>query len=263
MDTLQGLPDWARAQVEREVKVIKGGDDGTEESAAGTKEKRPRLTSAQAAILRRLTTDPRMGKVWKELTRHQDDGEFKYPARPLQPPMWWQAVPEISPEDPDSVAEEKREANLQRQQDIQAAGLAQVIPFTFRVVVHPKFFTVRTLNDIEKIRKRLGGDISTLRRLAKTSVLYGDALRQEAAWLQEAKASLPGADDPFVIERNRGDGMAKGIQIRISQLLEERFGIVPGSRTATTLAEVALDLAAGTLSERHARSAFRPSKQMR
>jgi hypothetical protein len=67
-----------------------------------------------------------------------------------------------------------------------------------------------------------------------------------------------------VIRRDRNpkgvkiDRTTKGVQIRIAQLLKTRFGTT--GRTATTLAEVALGLEPGALSERTARSALKPGE---
>jgi hypothetical protein len=125
---LQGLPDWAQAEVEQQIRAIAGGH----------------LTPAHAAILTRLMTDPRMSKVWKELSR-LENAEFRHSARSPELPddekeaevsneqIWGSA--EITPEDSDEIVkakleETKRKFERQRRQDIQAEAIAWVIPLT-------------------------------------------------------------------------------------------------------------------------------------
>jgi hypothetical protein len=223
----QGLPDWARAQVEWEIRAIGGG----------------RLTLAQAVILARFATDSRMNKVWEVLLARRSNGEFVYQARPVNMPIKW----------PEDVPAEMIEPMLHvTPKDIQAAAIAQVIPLTFRVVVHPKYFAVQKSKDVEKVRRELNSGARALSKRATESV-NADVLLQEAASMRKEAARLPtGTEHPFIIRRSRGDSTVKGVQIKIAQLLNKLFGISPG-RTAATLAAVALGV--DHLSERPARSA--------
>jgi hypothetical protein len=226
MDAFPGLPEWAQAWVAEQVAILNGSH----------------LNPEQAEIVRRLTTDARMRYVWKELSCRKRNGEFVHPATQVlgMPPMLY-ATPE----------------------DIQAAMIAQVLLLTFRVVVHPKYFAVKKPQDIAKARRKLLSEAAKRRRIAATTVYHDivNGLLQEAASLQEAAASLcPGDDDPFVIQRDRGDRVEKGVQTRISQLLMERFGNRL-DRTTATLTAVALGL--DHRSERVGRSALSRPKRAR
>jgi hypothetical protein len=120
-ERLAGLPAWARTKVEAELAAIPRGG----------------LKPKQAAILDAIENDPRMRTVWKELSeRSRATGEFSHP---MQPSLLF---PDIFP--PFYTAEDK-----------QAVALAQVVQFTFRIVVHPGYFAVRKPKDIAGMSRKL------------------------------------------------------------------------------------------------------------
>ncbi len=125
-------------------------------------------------------------------------------------------------------------------EDIQAEAIAQVLVFTFRVVVHPKYFAVVKPHDISKARKKLLSEASILRRIAKTEWINdAETLCRVAVHREQAAADLPSSTSPRVIRNDRGDRIARGVQIRISELLMEHFGERLDG-TAATLTAVAL-----------------------
>ena len=219
---LPGLPEWAHSRVAKEAARLYTA----------------KLQPNQRAIVHRLITDKRMRHVWKELSsRSRVTGEFVHCGRPpygIQHPL--SATPE----------------------QVQADAIAQVLVFTFRVVVHPRYFEVLKPSDITKMRKRLVAEASMLRRLANTGSADDAALRRVAEQRERVAADLPTLDHPRVIQNDRGDRTARGVQIRIAELLKEHFGERLDG-TAATLTAVALG--AGRRSGRVSRSAFSKAKR--
>lgn len=224
-EELSGVPPWARAKVAQAINDLR----------------RAGLQTRQAGIVSRLALDPRMRKVWKELTeRHRGSGEFVFPAQPL-----YGYMPIGSPE------------------DIQGDALARVISLTFRVVVHPSYSSVLKPSDVAKARKRLLSEATMLRRLAGTAT--GSPEDAAALWrvaeLQERGATdLPTQARPRVVNKDRGDRMERGVQIAIARMLMQQFG-ARLDNTAATLTVVALGIR--RRSNRVARSALSPAKQPR
>lgn len=202
----------------------------------------------QGPILNRLTTDPRMTSVWRELKRHQ-------PSRAKgQPP--------------------------QSQKDIHADAMARTLHLAFRAAADGR--TATTVEGPQKKARELHHEAAILRRVAEDVVASvghapeyiaehqnlsqwladAQALCRVADWRESVAAEIRGNDDPLTISNARGDPLVRGVQITIASFLKEEFGhFLYG--TAATLAAVALGLSRAP-SARVSRSAFsRPKSRQR
>ena len=187
-------------------------------------------TPKQKEILLRLTTDQRMKRVVAELTRRdRARGAFLHPAR--HPPDRPHRTPE----------------------DDQIAAIEEAIHFAYSAAADQR--TAGKLAEVEQTRSRLLHEATVLRSVADELVAsvrrydpydmskIGDAtaLRRVADWRVALAATLRGADDPLTIEHDRGDPLARGVQINIAIFLDDRFGDHMHG-TAALLAAVALGL---------------------
>src|SRR5947209_16293877 len=85
--------------------------------------------------------------------------------------------------------------------------------------------------------------------------LYDEvAVRRVADWVEKTGAGGIPDNDPFFVERERGDPVERGVQIGIAVFLRERFG-AELHRTAAVLTAIALGLEV-IPSEQISRSAF-------
>lgn len=209
------LPDWTPAPVA--AIVLRIVRDG--------------LPDREADILTRLAIDPRMKLVWQELKRRtRPDQRYVHPATP--PPH----------------APERDEHGRQ------GAALAETLHFAFCAARDQ--MRVSKVEESERRRQEVLAEAVTFRRAAvllpppdaETFVRVAD---QWEGLATEVRA----ADDPMTVANDRGDRLARGVQIIIAGFLLERFGDRLG-RTAATLAAVALGLKSNKVSERVSRSAF-------
>jgi hypothetical protein len=203
----------------------------------------------QWAILRRLVTDARMLRVWKELTRlKRQGGGYFHPAK-------------LRSDKP--VFKRRLEEPALTQDEVQAEALAEL--FHFAYCAARDRITVSKASEVEEMKAKLLQRAQTLRDIADDLIAANpadpldavDALRRVAAWLEAGAASLRPPDDPLTIQNERGDRVVRGVQIVIAAHLREAFG-KPLDGTAATLAAVALGQ---ETSERVTRSAFSGRKK--
>jgi hypothetical protein len=83
----------------------------------------------------------------------------------------------------------------------------------------------------------LGLDDPASREVAPHDI---SALRRIASWLENLTLALRPAGDPLMIDRDRGDPVAKGVQVMIGVKMEEQFGERLDG-TAATLTSIALE----------------------
>ncbi|OZB21970.1 MAG: hypothetical protein B7X49_17400 [Acidiphilium sp. 34-64-41] len=184
-----------------------------------------------ADIFTRLISDERMSAVWKTLqARKRPVRQYLYPA--IQPPHA-----------PPTDAEGR-----------QAAALAE----TFLFALTAARDGVRVSKPDESERRR--------QEILQQATIFSDSAkflppqdaetfaRATAQWTAAAN-NIRGADDPLTVSNDRGDRLARGVQIIIAVFLLDRFGNRLDG-TAATLTAVALGLKSSEVSVRVSRSAF-------
>jgi hypothetical protein len=184
-----------------------------------------------ADVLTRLITDARMQNVWKALqARKRPSREYVHPA--IQPPH--------APQ---------RDADGR-----QAAALAETFHFVFCAARDQ--MKVSKHEESEQRRAEVLSEAALFRKTAQM-IPSEDAetfVRTAEKWTAAAN-NIRGADDPLTVLNDRGDRLARGVQIIIVAFLRDRFGNRLDG-TAATLTAVALGLKSSEVSERVSRSAF-------
>jgi hypothetical protein len=188
------------------------------------------------AIVDRLTTDPRMGSVWRVLQRH--------PAS-LSPEARFNAMGRALHVTYRSVADKRM-----------ATKLAVVLETQRRLRKEAE--TLRHVaDDVVASVHRAPRYIAERQDLSQCSA-DAEAMRRVAAWREALAAQMRGEDDPLTIMNFRGDPLARGVQITVASFLKEEFAAYLYG-TAATLTAVALGLAK-VPSARISRSAFSRKK---
>jgi hypothetical protein len=175
-------------------------------------------------ILRRLTTDPQMKSVWRELTkRNRTNGSFVYPARPRGD------KPAVSPD------------------EVQGQALSELFHLAYCSARDGR--STSTLDQAMDHRREIGVRVTTLRECAEMrrqdligapqAVADADAVDRAAEWFEAISRDIRSIDDPLSVQRQRGDPLVNGVAATIGVWLFERFG-KRFDETAATLASVAL-----------------------
>jgi hypothetical protein len=192
----------------------------------------------ELAILRRLSIDPRMERVWTELTRRdRKTGEFFHPVR-------------------------RSGSLVNRTQDqAQHDEMARLFHFAFRATRDR--MAVTKPSDIAppldlyaqraRVLRDIADDLDAINSADPRVSADAATLRRVAAWQDQAIAAMRPPTDPMTIKNHRGDPVARGVQILIAAHLEDVF-TKRLDGTAATLAAVALGLE--LTSPRVSRSAF-------
>lgn len=197
-------------------------------------------TSEQREILARLSGDPRMVSVWRELRRHN-----------VQPSSAWSPSETV----PDAIS----------------VAMAETLHFAFKVAQDRR--TATKLAEVQRAKAEVLADAAALRRIAaeidksvQQAPAYvnrlvlpqftadAEALRRIAAWKDSLAADFRGEDDPLTITNDRGDPTERGVQSSMAAFFRDRFGSRLDGIAAIVTA-VALDLSK-TPSARTSRSAF-------
>ena len=191
-------------------------------------------TAEERVILVRLTTDPRMSRVWGELTRRRrQSGGFLHPAIP--PPRGQQRAPDEA--QADALARTLHQAFRQTVDNRAAGKLDEVAP------VKAKYFArsamLRELAD--ELFATAYTHVRTAPEEAREAAEHGAVLRSVATWCDTQATSLRGADDPLTIINSHGDPRARAFQTDMASFLQAQFGNHLHG-TAAILTAVALGL---------------------
>jgi len=210
--------------------------------------------------LLRLLTDDRMKTVWGTLQRRRrDSGYTQDDDRPYEfPAVGVMQEYENRRRQREGMAKEMRERGFDAQtemisgsmphqlsaEEAQQEGMAQLL----YLAVFAVRFGIRalTLADAQASLVPLQDTARALRESATILRRHGLDLGAEAAdyAAQQAEQFIvhvaPEADDPLIIERNRGDATVRGVTISVGEKLRELFGSAMEG-TAKTIAAVALN----------------------
>jgi hypothetical protein len=184
------------------------------------------------AVVDRLTTDPRMVSVWRELQRN--------PAS-LSPQARFNAMGRTLHATYRSVADKRV-----------ATKLAVALETQRRLLREAE--TLRHVADDIDASVHCAPRYIAERQNLSQCLADAEAMRRVAAWREALAAQIRGEDDPLTTMNFRGDPLEGGVQITIAGFLKDEFGDYLYG-TAATLTAVALGLAKAP-SARISRSAF-------
>jgi hypothetical protein len=200
----------------------------------------PHCFGAYAEGLRRVATDERMRKVWKELGRRQPDGSYVHPARQVRTHPRFQAVENIlqQPDERDR-AQEQATALL----FLDATG---ILLHDRRFKFGPRTRTQAEVRQEVKILEKLAKQHEDQAEKYQSLGFWQEAHAQRgsaANCRKEAELRRPHPHDPWIVERrsNRcGNDWDRGAIIEIECACRRLFR-KPLRGTVATLSNVVLD----------------------
>jgi hypothetical protein len=157
------------------------------------------------AVLERLIADGRMGRVWKELSKHRREQH----------------------EPTDAFFHSSRLASIDSQaaQDHQHAAMASLFNFAINLAVDAPGVIAR--NELQRVRNRMLDKVEALRLAADELRRYGQAaaakVNEDIARSHEEQLPKMVAS-PLVVDRDTGDAKARGFCILFTGYCRQLFG---------------------------------------